>query len=144
MTKAEKRNDKLLDFGAGCIVVWGMILMVLGGLYAITLFFSLLWHARDTANLTQIDRRIAIYQVEYDKASELLSALREGTAQFRMNQDSPVNAVAAGQIEVAGKLVDVKTQKLNLQRDIIDRCNGPWALTVLMFDDKTCDHYRGL
>lgn len=133
-------EDKLIDFGAKSFII-GMVLLFA---YSVTVGFSWMRHASQTANLSQMNASIAIHQTEYDKASALLTNLNEGGTAFRLNADTPVASLVDAQVRLAKALVDVKVYRLEYIADISSRCRGPWAITVRLFDDITCATYKAM
>lgn len=130
------------DFLVNTLLTFAVVAVIASILYTPTVFISWMWHASNTADLTQIDKVIAINQEEYDRAANQVSVLTEGDATFRMNQDTPVASMVTAQIEFADKLVKAKVKKASLIASIVSRCNGPWGVTVWMFDDVPCADYR--
>ncbi len=135
-----KTVDRLFDMSLTVIT----IVFVLGCVYSVTLIPSWIWHASDTADLSQVEKIIAINQVEYDRASERVSNIKEGDAGFRLNTDTPVASMVAAQLAFARRLVMAKVKKAALISSIIARCNGPWSTTVWLTDDVSCGTYRAM
>ena len=117
------------------------------GLVAITLLwcfvtpFSLMNHASNRADLSQVDKIITIYEEEYKRTLSDILGIEEGIS-FRFNSDTPIKSVIDNRVRISEKLIESKIAKNKILAKILTRCNCPFALTVYFFDSVTCDAYR--
>lgn len=111
-------------------------------LYLPLTFGSWIRHSNDVAELTQVDAVISIYEEEYGRAATEIAGYTEGSAEFRLNADSPVASLVQARVKISNKLVAEKAYKHDILSSIISRCVGPFRFTVAMFDNVTCETYR--
>ncbi len=114
------------------------------GIFFTTMFIAFMIHIHDISQLSQVDNRIAIKQEQYDRTTKQIALIKEGGTTFRFNSDNPVNSLVAAQINIADKLIEVRTHKIELITSIISRCLSPWAIVVWAFDTVTCKTYRAM
>lgn len=136
----DKHMDKLFSIFVGLVVTG----CVLAAVYLPILLFTWMFHADNTADLSQVEYVIAINQEEYDRASARIANVTEGDADFRLNADTPVASMVEAQLTFAKRLVRAKVRKRSYLASIITRCNGPWAPAVWMFDSVSCGAYRAM
>lgn len=103
--------------------------------------FSWIHHARDRAELSQIDSIIAVYEEEYTKTIKDILLVKEGS-NIRFNADTPVASLIENRVAISSKLIESKLEKNRILTSIISRCNSPFGLTVYFFDNKDCSEYR--
>lgn len=112
--------------------------------YTFTFFISWLFHAEDKAELLVSPMHIASRTEEYNNIMEQTKMINEGSTAFRMNSDSPVNALVQARANAAQRLRGSKKYRVEILENIISRCNGPWRPVVVLMDNTTCVEYEAM